>query len=93
MEVVLKCFRVVTQILPHLCLKKITFSLISSIKHPQRKVTPSDFFSRKEQKMLRLLQNSFFCSSPDFDKIWYADANFDSENGHMSKIRNFTNSI
>jgi len=28
----------------------------------------------------------------DFDHIWYADANFHSEEGHLTKDRNFANS-
>jgi len=30
--------------------------------------------------------------SSDFDEIWHADANFDSEDGHMTKNQNSANS-
>jgi len=29
--------------------------------------------------------------SSDFDEIWHADANFDSEDGHMTKNQNSAN--
>jgi len=30
--------------------------------------------------------------SPDFNEIWYADADYDSEVGYLTKYQNFSNS-
>jgi len=46
-----------------------------------------------EAAILKLVLSLYLCcESSDFDQIWYKDANFVSEDGHLTKKWNFTNS-
>jgi len=44
--------------------------------------------------VLRRMRTATFaiikCGYSDFDEIWHADANFDSEEGHVTQNQNFT---